>query len=291
MDPALLKQRDAFLKRAAATPTVFKKNEKRPAAVNDELKPKVSKKVKSQPTDGSQKQKAPAFDYKTAKASMVASFGNLAKIVDHMKKRHLEQSSWSLTFDEILEEAQMLDLNNKTKQWLLEALPRNPRIAVDKEGKFIFKPPYKIKGKNSLLQVLKRHDLEGKAGILMSELAECIPNPEKSVKDLAGAVIVINTNINKRKDRVLFYNDVENSVPIDEEFKALWRSVALDHLDEKKIDEYLHKHGIDSMKDLPQKKILGTGQAPKRKNVRRKGTIMHNEHLKESGLLVDYSND
>jgi len=53
---------------------------------------------------------------------------------------------------------------------------------MDKEGKYIFKPPYRIKGKNSLLQVLKRHDLEGKAGILMSELAECLANSEKYVK-------------------------------------------------------------------------------------------------------------
>lgn len=130
---------------------------------------------------------------------MVASFGVLAKVVDHMKvfsekelalkissefsrfqKRHLEQTSWSLTLDEILEELQMLDLNNKNKQWLTEVLPQNPRITLDNEGKYMYKPPYKIRGKNSLLQVLKRHDLEGKGGILLSELAECIPNAEKT---------------------------------------------------------------------------------------------------------------
>ena len=27
------------------------------------------------------------------------------------------------------------------------------------------------------------------------------------------------------------------------DFKALWRGIAVDHLDEKKIEEYLSKHG------------------------------------------------
>jgi len=73
-------------------------------------------------------------------------------------------------------------------------------------------------------------------------------------------------------------------------FKALWRSVAIEHLDEKKIDEYLHKHGIESMKDLPAQRGLGAAQVPKRK-VRKRPTMVHNEHLKQSGLLVDYGND
>lgn len=286
MDAALLKQRDAFLKRAAATPTVFKKDVKKQS--DDPSSSKKAKKPRVQASDSASAKSKPTFDYKTAKASMVASFGNLARIVDHMKKRHIEQASWSLTFEEILEELQMHDLTNKTKQWLHEALPRNPRMTVDKEGKYVFKPPYKIKGKNSLLQILKRHDLEGKAGILMSELSECIPNAEKAIKELGQQVTVINTNVNKRKDRVLFYNDAESYVTIDEEFKALWRTVAIEHLDEKKIDEYLHKHGIESMKDLPQQKA--SSQVPKRK-VRKRQTMIHNEHLKGSGLLVDYSND
>lgn len=139
MDPALLKQREAFLKRATVTPTVFKKQapEKRPAEENKE-KEKPSKKSKhaaAEITNKTSKENylskyncfkiseiglpiklhhllkciylwcrnrpvlfyfifyiglrfsfsAPKFDYKTAKASMVASFGVLAKIVDHMK--------------------------------------------------------------------------------------------------------------------------------------------------------------------------------------------------------------
>jgi len=108
MDAALLKQREAFLKRAAATPTVFKKDSRGDPAkrqLDDSARKSASKKARlapaAEPTPKSSQSKRFAymfhnvhicnvestFDYKTAKASMVASFGNLARIVDHMKVR------------------------------------------------------------------------------------------------------------------------------------------------------------------------------------------------------------
>lgn len=45
------------------------------------------------------------------------------------------------------------------------------------------------------------------------------------------------------KKKVLFYNDRTASLPIDEEFQKLWRSVAVDAMDDAKIDEYLEKQG------------------------------------------------
>jgi len=192
--------------------------------------------------------------------------------------------------EEILEELAIFDLSNKTKIWLKEVMPNNKRLSLTEEDKYVYKPPYKIKSKNSLLGVLKRHDLDGKGGILLSELAECIPNAEKTVLALGDAVSFLPTNVNKRKDKVVFYNDPESQVPMDEEFRALWRTIAVDHLDEKKVEEYLQKHGIESMKDLAPKKP-GTGnQAPKRRAGQRRQKV-HNTHLKESGVLKDYSID
>jgi len=292
MDPALLKQREAFLKRAAALPTVSSRPqaEKRSAADSHPKKEK-SKKAKTAPSASVSKVKnATNFDYKTAKQSMANNFGNLAKLVDHMKKRHLEQHTWGLSLEEILEELQIFDLSNKTKQWLREVMPNNPRLSMNEENKYIYRPPFKIKSKNSLLSVLKRHDLDGKGGILLSELAECMPNAEKVVLSLGDAVSFLPTNVNKRKDKVVFYNDPESQVPMDEEFRALWRSVAVDHLDEKKVEEYLQKHGIESMKDLAPKKNTGAGQAPKRRAGSRRQKV-HNTHLTESGVLKDYSVD
>ncbi|VDP06335.1 unnamed protein product [Soboliphyme baturini] len=294
MDASLLKQHSVFMKRAASQPTIF--NVGKRSADQKEEKGKKSKTLTESKTVYRLIWFLVAnFDYKTAKASMAASFGVLAKIVDHMKKRHLEQSNWSLSLEEIFEELQMFDLTMKTKysnQLTFQVLPQNRRISSDEDGKFIYKPPYKVKGKNSLINVLKRHDLEGKGGVLMSELADCIPMPEKIVQaslSLEDAVSVIPVNVNKRKDMALFYNDPESSLKIDEEFKGLWRSIAVDHLDEKKIAEYLRKHSIDSMKDLAPKKLSGAGMNGRRKAARKRNVIIHNEHLAQSGLLKDYS--
>lgn len=108
-------------------------------------------------------------------------------------------------------------------------------------------------------------------------------------------MIIVNTQVNKRKDRVFFFNDPETDHDVDEggeppkalsaDFKALWRNVSVDHLDERKIEEYLQKHGIDAMKDLaPRKMAFGP---PKRKAPKRKlNQKVHNEHLTD--LLQDY---
>jgi len=51
---------------------------------------------------------------------------------------------------------------------------------------------------------------------------------------------------------------------VDEEFQKLWRSVAVDGIDDAKIEEYLDKQGIRSMQDQSNKK-------PVKQPVRRKG--------------------
>lgn len=54
-------------------------------------------------------------------------------------------------------------------------------------------------------------------------------------------VIFITRPMDKKK--VLFYNDRTANLPIDEEFQKLWRSVAVDAMDDAKIEEYLDKQG------------------------------------------------
>ena len=44
------------------------------------------------------------------------------------------------------------------------------------------------------------------------------------------------------KKQVVFYNDRSSDFMVDEEFQKLWRSVAVDGIDDKKIEEYLEKH-------------------------------------------------
>ncbi|VDM95413.1 unnamed protein product [Thelazia callipaeda] len=288
MDPALLKQQVAFKARAAQSLEMIQNNTASTShtTYDAEASRKRKRKVYSDPQLVAKS--LADFNSKnamTASASNAANFGTMAKIVDYMKKRHLSSQQWSLSLKELLEELQIYDIGKKSEAWLQESLPMNPRLSVDENGKFIFKPPYKVKGKNSLLALLKKYHIEGKGGILLSDLNECIPSAEKHIEALGNVVIDVQTVINKRKDHVYFYNDVDTDYEVDEKFRSLWRNASVDHLDEKKIEEYLQKHGIDVMKDLAPTKLFYV--APKRKVGRRRvNQKVHNEHL--TNILEDY---
>lgn len=43
------------------------------------------------------------------------------------------------------------------------------------------------------------------------------------------------------KKKVMFYNDKSASIDINEEFKKMWRSIAVDNMDDEKIEEHLEK--------------------------------------------------
>lgn len=284
MDPALLREREIFKKRALATPTVEKKK-KEPETIT--LKDDGKKKPKPVSSSGS----APKLDmvnYKTMAGSSQYKFGVLAKIVKHMKTRHQEGDDHPLTMDEILDETNQLDVGSKVKQWLLsEALINNPKIEVTSDNKFIFKASYKIKDKKSLLRLLKQHDLKGLGGILLEDVQESLPHCDKALKALQNEIIYIVRPIDKKK--IVFYNDKTAVLPVDEEFQKLWRSVVVDCMDDQKIEEYLERQGIRSMQDHGPKKPL----VPKRKkpNQRKKMNKKprDNEHLAD--VLESYDDN
>ena len=72
---------------------------------------------------------------------------------------------------------------------------------------------------------------------------------------------------------------------VDEEFVKYWRGVAVDGIDDGKVEEYLKKHGITSMQDAPGRRVVGKDL--KRKKGKQKAKIVNNEHLKD--VLEDYS--
>ncbi|XP_039286860.1 transcription initiation factor IIE subunit beta [Nilaparvata lugens] len=198
MDPALLRERELFKKRALATPTVEKK---RKDPEKETAKDEAKKKSKPPPTPSS----APSINYKTMSGSSQYKFGILAKIVKHMKTRHQDGDDHPLTLDEILDETNQLDIGTKVKQWLLtEALVGNPKIEVNIEGKFLFKAAYKIRDKKQLLKLLKQQDLKGLGGILLEDVQESLPHCEKALKALANEIVYIVRPIDKKK--IMFYN-------------------------------------------------------------------------------------
>ncbi|KAF8361230.1 hypothetical protein PRIPAC_88153 [Pristionchus pacificus] len=89
----------------------------------------------------------------------------------------------------------------------LKNLPVNPRIQVSEDGKFKFKPPYKINGKKNLLKLLRKRHENADGAVLLSDLAECVPFSEKLLESLGKEAIVIVTKWNGKQDKAILWND------------------------------------------------------------------------------------
>lgn len=283
MDPALLRERELFKKRALNTPAV----EKRPAPSESSS----SKKKKSRPdkeTSSGSKHSADSsngsFNLKALSGSSGYKFGVLAKIVNYMKTRHQRGDTHHLTLEEILDETKLLDIGMKQKQWLMsEALANNPKIEVN-DGKYGFKPKYNLKDKKALLRLLDKHDQLGLGGILLDDVEEGLPNSAKAIKALGDQIIFV-TRPDKKK--ILFFNDKHCQFTVDEEFQKLWRSIPVDSMDEEKIEDYLKRQGITSMQETGPKKITPIQKRKKAASQKGRRFKTHNHHL--AGVLEDYS--
>jgi len=239
MDPALLKERDAFKKRAFSTPVIETKRKDDSGSSSSSnavfKKPKWSN--SSGPSSaGPSSGGGAGGTYKSLQGlgqSSAYKFGVLTKIVKHLKQKFQEGEDFPLALDEVLDETNQLDVSSKTKQWLLvEALPNNPKIDMTNDGKYSFKPPLACRDKKSLLKLLKQYDLKGLGGILRDEVLESVPHAEKVLRILEPELITITR---QDKKKVLFYNDRHSDLKVDEEFQKLWRSVAVEGIDDAKI--------------------------------------------------------
>jgi len=266
MDPELLRERERFLKRAKEKPPIENKIRKDEAS-----EPKRRMPEKPPPT--------PSFRPSTSSAgagpSSAYKFGILTKIVKHLKTKFQEGEDFPLSVDEILDETNQLDVNNKTRMWLIaEAFPNNPKIEKTEDDKYIFKPPLNCRDKKSLLRLLKLHDMKGLGGIFRDDVIESVPHAERVLKALDSEIITISR---QDKKKVLFYRDRTSRIAVDEEFQKLWRAVAVDGIDDQKIEEYLEKQGIRSMEGQGVKKVNPKlRKSVKRKTIRK---IKDNEHI------------
>jgi len=279
MDPSLLKERDAFRKKAMATPVVETKPKKAPP------KPSASEPPKKKAKTGVTPQEIHSL--KMVSGSSQYRFGVLAKIVRHMRKRHQEGNLFPLSIDEILDETNQLDVGSKVKQWLLvEALPSNPKIITTPEHKYQFKAPYDLRDRKTMLKLLRKHDLKGYGGLLLEDVQESLPNCDRIMKQLANDIIYIVRPQDKKK--VIFYNDRTARFGVDEELAKLWRSVAVRGVDDEKIEEYLERQGLQAMHDHGLKKMVPPKRKSSRGKRRNKGP-KDNDHLKDVLEVYDES--
>ena len=291
MDPALLRERELFKKKAFATPVVENRTKKEPKpsfASNNRSNDSFQKKrVKKEPNASISRD---PLAFTRTSGSSTHNFAILAKIVNWMKQRYLDGDAEALTFDDVLDETNQLDLTNKQKNWLLtEALPNNPKIEVIEDGeqrKYAYKPVHNLKDRKSLLRLLDKYDQRGLGGIVLEDVQESLPNADRHVKWLAdnNKIIIITRPMDKRK--VLFYNDTSQEFKVEEDFQKLWRSVAVEGIDEMKIEEYLQNQGITSMQDMGVKKAVQ--QKRKKTATKRKANFKKlNDHMQD--ILEDYT--
>ncbi|XP_069165593.1 transcription initiation factor IIE subunit beta [Procambarus clarkii] len=270
MDRSLMKEREAFMKRAFATPLEVKKRSA-PPAVSDLAKKKINK---GPPPD-------PAA-YKSMTGGSQYKFGVLARIVRHMKTRHQDGETHPLSIEEILDETNQLNAGPKVKQWLItEALPNNPKVH-EVDGKYNFKPPLPVRDRKSLLKLLRQHDMKGHGGVLLDDIQESLPHCDKVMKQLDKEILRIMRQTDKKQ--IIFYHDKGINFPVEKEFQQLWRNTSVDGLQDDNIEEYLNKQGIKSMQDTgPKVKPI---RKKTRKNRTRATKISDNEHMQH--VLQNY---
>ncbi|XP_050703111.1 transcription initiation factor IIE subunit beta-like [Eriocheir sinensis] len=263
MERQLMKERNAFLKKAMETPLEVKKRPQVPPPPEPPKK-KVPKTLASDPNA-----------YKTMTGGSQYKFGVLARIVRHMKTRHQDGDTHPLSIDEILDETNQLNAGPKVKHWLVtEALPNNPKVQ-EVEGKYLFKPPLPVRDRKSLLKLLRQHDMKGHGGVLLDDIQESLPHCDKVMKQLDKEILRVVRQTDKKQ--IIFYHDKGINFPVEKEFQQLWRNTSVDGLQDDNIEEYLNKQGIKSMQDTgPKVKPI---RKKSRKGRTRATKISDNEHM------------
>ncbi len=122
-------------------------------------------------------------------------------------------------------------------------------------------------------------------------MQESLPRCDRIVEALTRDAKIMVVTRPQDKKKVLFYHDHTSDLEVDDEFQKLWRSVAVDGLDERKIEEYLEKQGIRSMQEgagaRRQAQQLKRPGGARRRGARRKPAVPRdNEHLRD--VLEDY---
>ncbi len=110
--------------------------------------------------------------------------------------------------------------------WLeTEALKGNPKISATPEGTYMYKPPYNLTNKRSLLKLLRQYDLKGQGGIYLDDVQESLPKCDKVVRALVEDSRILVLTRPQDKKKVLFYHDHTSDFQVDEVIGHIYRIV------------------------------------------------------------------
>ncbi|PAA81209.1 hypothetical protein BOX15_Mlig007067g1, partial [Macrostomum lignano] len=304
MDPALLRERKKFAKQmAASTESALAAAKQAKAAAAAAAASAASSSAASQ---NQQQRHQPSFFHQPHQQQQQhhhpqvqgVRFNALSRIIRHMKSRHIEGQRHPLALEEILEETKQEDLPQSVKIWLgQEALPQNPKLTMQQDGArraYIFKPIYDFRsgrnGAKDLLKLLKQFDEGyGKGAVLKEDIEESLGNADEAIKILGHRVTVLTRTSDKKVS--YFYNDPSLQLPVDEEFKKLWRSCTVQSIDEQQMQQYLSGQGIsaaDAEKPLGFTPASRSGRRGARagKKANKAVKLKDNEHV--THMLEDF---
>jgi transcription initiation factor TFIIE subunit beta len=127
-----------------------------------------------------------------------SNFSLMSKIVDYMKKRHLDLHYWPLSLQECIDEMNIGIVPKRTMTWLEDTIKNNHRLQVKDDGKFEYKPPHRVKNQKMLLDLFKRRHFESEGATLLSDLNDSVSNAELLIKRLGNQVIDIPTQVRSK---------------------------------------------------------------------------------------------
>jgi transcription initiation factor TFIIE subunit beta len=218
------------------------------------------------------------------------------KIIMHMKQRFQRNENFPISLEEILDELQIYDVNSKSRHNLdTQILTKNPKLEAsieDRNTKYTFKPYHKIRHKRDLINLIKDHQNKGLGGLLLDDIQESMTTDEfeRIFRKPSEDIITL---FGKGKKKILFYQDKNSAenIQVEEDIVKYWRDVAIEGLDEEKIDDYLEKQGIASMKDAFASSIKEKdAQTNKRKSTAKgRQSKKHNDHM--GSILTEYNPD
>ena len=209
----------------------------------------------------------------------------LIEIIEFLKLHYLQEfDAKPLTLDEIAEECKDLSPDSRTKDWLIsQTLPHYSRIAVQFDEnltKFHYKPPLELKGtkrqERALLNLVKARHETCERAITVDDVHDSTSKADTIIKKLENkGQIMVYTGSNKIN--ALFYNDHACSRRVNSEFIEQWRTIPVDHLDDKQLCQSLEDQGHTCLAKEPTSQvslpIKSSRQRPRTK------TIKHNTHI------------
>jgi transcription initiation factor TFIIE subunit beta len=157
---------------------------------------------------------------------------------------------------------------------LFEAVKKNDRILYNEQTQtFEFKPNYKIRTREDLLDLLRRH--RGVTGMEVKELKQSYTRVTELIEELDKEKLILCMRNKDGSAKVVYYNDPSFRISISDEFKKYWNDVKLP-LD-MDLEPELKKAGLAPMQ-VELKKVKAGGVDGKKKK-RKSRFKMTNTHL------------